>query len=148
MIYNFEDLTYDLRSDELTNIIPKVLGLLYFREGIDNAITNDGIVSYLRNQFNIKTSNVRIRSMIRFIRMSGLLVGLVAGSKGYYIENDIDRYEKYVEGLYDRSSAILSLHNHMKFHSEYLRERISVRNSGKELINDITKYLDDSGKLK
>ena len=105
MITNFEEVTEGLSHVEVTVILPKVIELLKYRQGKDNAITN----KKMRNLLSAMGHDVhpaQIRKMINQIRLKGLVNNLLASAKGYYVSNDKKEIGKYVSSLRERAAAI------------------------------------------
>lgn len=105
MITNFESITEGLSTEECKVVLPKVIELLKYRKGKDNAITN----KKLRNLLTAMGHDVpesRIRKIINQIRLKGLVNNLLASSKGCYVSNDKDEINQYVGSLRERATAI------------------------------------------
>lgn len=104
MIEGFERETKDLTQYELS-LVPKFIGGFAGKYGKDNAITNDKIISVLKDR-GVKISQSRVRKIINHIRNRGLVEGLIASSAGYYISTDLEELQKYVLSLQSREDAI------------------------------------------
>lgn len=102
---NFEEITEGLSHEETTVILPKVIELVKWRKGKENAVSNKKLVNLL-TAMGHNTNEARIRKMINQIRLKGLVKNLLASSKGYYVSNDPNEIKKYVESLRERASAI------------------------------------------
>lgn len=110
MITNFEDVTQGLTHHENTVILPKLIELLKWRKGKENAITNKKLVNLLTAMgHDIQES--RIRKLINQIRLHGLVKNLLATYKGYYVSNDQKEVQKYVLSLRERADAINAVAN-------------------------------------
>lgn len=108
MITNFEDITEGLTTHENTVILPKLIELLRWRRGKENAVTNRKLVNLLTAMgHDIQES--RIRKLINQIRVHGLVKNLLATSKGYYVSNDPKEINKYILSLRERAVAINSV---------------------------------------
>lgn len=117
MIKNFEDYTHELTPDELHFLIPYLIRQLTLCIGKDRAKTN----RELTNEFNyviaernyedkrIKTSGPRVRHAIHVLRVSGTIPRLLASSKGYYISNDEQEIEDYIQSVDDRLRSIYQI---------------------------------------
>ncbi len=116
MIEGFEKQTHPLTQKELFLIDPIVRGL-QAHVGEDRAITNKQMRLGLEINGHGKVSDARIRKIINHIRAEVLVRNLIATSKGYWIENDPDKVRKYVQSLYDRSSAIRAIADSFKFNT-------------------------------
>ena len=58
-----------------------------------------------------RQNGARIRKVINHIRIKGLVQNLVANSKGYYIETDVQSIENYKQSLRDRIASIQAVLN-------------------------------------
>jgi len=108
MITNFEEITVGLSHVEATVVLPKVIELLKYRKGKDNAITNKKIRNLL-TAMGHEVHPAQIRKMIHQIRMKGLVNNLLASAKGYYVSSDKEEIEKYVTSLRERAAAITAI---------------------------------------
>lgn len=123
MITGFETETCPLTGAEMALVIPCV-DLLKPALGEHNAITADELAESL----GVKPP--RVRKIIHYIRTNGLLVGLVAKSRGYYITNDISVLMKYERSLAERINAIEIVRktvarqiNQLLYEDEWSREK-------------------------
>ena len=83
----FEEQTQPLTAWEQHNLLPVMLAGLRTKVGQDNAVTSGQIIKALKAEpFNFKVNGPRVRKVINYIRLNGLVRNLVATSKGYYIE--------------------------------------------------------------
>ncbi len=110
MITNFENITEGLSYEEMTIILPKVIELVKWRRGKENAVSNRKLVNLL-TAMGHNVSESRIRKMINQIRLNGLVRNLLASSKGYYVTNDPNEIKNYVQSLRERASAINAIAN-------------------------------------
>jgi len=108
MINGFGDLTYKLTNYEKIKLLPRMIEGLRKRHGKDDAATNKKIVSQLRSE-GYKISDVRVRKIINYIRINGLVKALVASSKGYYVATDVNDIETYIQSLRQREDAIAAM---------------------------------------
>ena len=113
MLHGFEKQTAPLTTEEKT-LVPILIDVLKDRQGIDKAIISDDlcpILNFYANSFTkpIEISGARLRKMINYIRTNGLLIGLVASSKGYYITLDPAAIQAYLSSLAGREMAIRRL---------------------------------------
>jgi hypothetical protein len=84
-------------------------------KGADSAITN----GYLVDNWNWKNPNQKIndasgRRIIRHIRVNGIIKKLMADSYGYFIANDDDAYNRYLDMLQRRIKTISRTHKAMR----------------------------------
>jgi hypothetical protein len=107
---NYENITKGLSRKEVTVILPKVIELLKWRRGKENAISNKKLVNLLTAMGN-NVSEPRIRKIINQIRLKGLVRNLLATSKGYYVSNDEKEIKIYEKALRERASAINAIAN-------------------------------------
>ncbi len=108
MIIGFEEETDNLSGYELNTLIPILVKGLSNKIGKENAITNKTMVAKLK-EANYDVSEVRIRKMINYIRLKGLVKNLVATSVGYYVSQDPEEIELYISSLKQRAEAILAI---------------------------------------
>ena len=104
MIEGFEKETHDL-TDYEKSLLPQFVAGLATKKGKENAITNKEIISALKNR-NIVVGEARVRKIINHIRNKGLVEGLVASSRGYYVSNDMEEIKSYILSLTGREEAI------------------------------------------
>lgn len=116
MLPGFEEHTTDLTEYELKELVPVFIDGFKSKIGLINAITNREIVYRLSAKYHI--TDVVVRKVIRYIREEGLLPGLVASSKGYYITNDPKDIERYIDSLDGRETKIRIVKRAMQ---EYLK---------------------------
>lgn len=114
MINGFEEQTENLSEYELS-LVPIFVQGFSKKVGKVNSITSAEIIAKLKPQH--KLSGARVRKIVNHIRNEGLLPGLIATNKGYYISNDPAEIEKYCESLKQRSNEIdrvmRSFQNHL-----------------------------------
>ena len=104
MIEGFEKETEELNDFE-KSLLPKFVAGLSTKKGKGAAITNKQMIAGLKDR-GIEVGEARVRKIINHIRNTGLVEGLIATSKGYYVSNDIEEINKYIESLLGRESAI------------------------------------------
>jgi len=109
MINGFEYETGPLDDTELQMVAQFVKGFSG-KIGADNAVTSDQIIFGMKAR-GYKITGARVRKIIHYIRIKGLVKNLVATSKGYYIETDPDKIKEYVNGLKQRAAAITAVAN-------------------------------------
>ena len=110
-----------LTSDDYSEIerkaFPLVIRGLKAHVGKENAITNDNIRAALLNKYGIHIGAPRMRKMINLIRNKMIIPGLVASSNGYYVTNDPEEVQRWIDSLDGRISAMMEL---MEKGKEYL----------------------------
>lgn len=107
-IVNFETETHNLTDYELDVVVPRLIKGFNNVLGRDNAITNSKIRAVLAKE-KIEISDARIRKLIHYIRINGLIERLAATSSGYYIANNPGDYKLYIESLKQREAAIRAI---------------------------------------
>lgn len=105
MIHGFEDITAVLSKDEL-ELVPLFVHGFQWRIGAVNAITSPEIITNLWSKKAIRVTGARVRKIVNYIRMKGLVANLIATSEGYYVENDPVKLKEYVGSLKARAKAI------------------------------------------
>ncbi len=111
-IRNFETETAVLSDFEKEKILPDVVRMIKRRTGKGRAITSTDIILEWKGQGKIDPS--RIRKLINYIRNNGLVKGLVASSKGYYVAQTREEMEAYIESLQGREDALKALRKSIK----------------------------------
>ena len=113
MITNFEDLTKGLTINETTLILPRVIEMVKWRKGKENAVTNNKMINLL-TAMGYNVTQPRIRKIINQIRMNGLVKNLLATSKGYYVSGDKKEINRYVLSLRERAASINAIADALK----------------------------------
>jgi hypothetical protein len=108
MIYGFKVQTEPLTDYEKNILLPAIVKGLQTKVGKENAVTNSEMIKGLKKFGYEKLSEPRIRKIINFIRIQGLIINLIASSKGYWIEQDIEERRKYVQGVKQRAESMLA----------------------------------------
>jgi hypothetical protein len=122
MITNFEHETEPLSKDELK--LAEQFSMSFQKYvGPTNAITNKQIQLNYQNSRGKKISDTRIRKIINHIRVTGMVSGLVASSKGYYISRDPEELKRYIQSLDDRIMAISAVRNKTKHYLNLLTQK-------------------------
>lgn len=120
MIEGFERETHDLNSFELS-LLPTFIAGFAGKRGKDKAVTNKEIIERLKTR-NIVVGEARVRKIINHIRNRGLVEGLVASSIGYYISEDVEEIDRYIESLSSRESAIRTVKESFMAYSRRLNQ--------------------------
>ena len=107
MLTGFEKLTKELNDDELNKVDTIVKGL-GARIGKNNAITSSRICD------KMNLTAVRLRKIIHFIRISGLLFGLCSNSKGYYMASNLQEFEECIISLKQRIRSQVDVLNELE----------------------------------
>lgn len=113
MIDGFEDITYDLTSEEMA-LVPIILGGLKRRTTSDEAIYGKEICQKM-TEAGYKMSEPRLRKIVNYIRSNGL-APVIATSKGYYVSNHSGELGNQIASLEQRRNAIQqAINGLMKF---------------------------------
>ena len=108
MIYGFKKETEPLNDYERDILLPAIVKGLQTKIGKHNAITNIKMIKALHGHGYKSLSEPRIRKIINFIRIQGLIINLIASNKGYWIEENINERRKYVKGVKQRAESMLA----------------------------------------
>jgi len=115
MITNFENITFELTTDE-KKLMPVIIKGLSTKAK-DNPIKAAYIVNAInenKDRYGIKVfSEPRLRKIINFIRSEGILP-VMSTSNGYYITKDRAELESQIESLTQRAEAIMTSANGLK----------------------------------
>lgn len=113
MITNFEHLTGKLTDVERDHWLPLIIRGLSLKVGKHTAISNKEMRKKLNQNHltgDIKPiSDVRLRKIINFIRINGLIPCLLSNSNGYYVSNDYMEIESYMASLEERAQSIMAV---------------------------------------
>ena len=113
MITGFDEETAPLSEKEL-KILPHVAFILGTRKGHDAAITNKQIAKAIWNTEFVKVGEPRIRKIINYIRINGIVSCLIATSKGYYVATNEQELLDYEQSLDGRATAIWNIKAQIK----------------------------------
>jgi hypothetical protein len=141
MINDFEEETEPLDANELKcmHLIAKGLARHKGKEAVIsnkemcakmNQAISDGLYKDIPREF--KLSQSRIRKIINHLRINDILPLLCATSNGYYVANNREEAESYIQSLKDRISSIQNMATH---YIKQYNERFNV-NQQKLDIND------------
>ena len=100
-------MTKELNEDELNKVDTIVKGL-GARIGKNNAITSSRICD------KMNLTAVRLRKIIHFIRINGLLFGLCSNSKGYYMASNLQEFEECIISLKQRIRSQVDVLNELE----------------------------------
>lgn len=126
MLSLFEDITHGLTEEEL-QLVPKfVNSFTQHHVGKDKAVKAGYIVAVFK-KLGVNLSEARVRKIINHIRSHELVHGLMAGKVGYYITNDPEEYEQYVNSLRGRISSMMNIKRRAEEHLQRmkLKQRIA-----------------------
>ena len=128
MVTNFENETHELTDQEL-NMVSTVKKILELHVGKNNPVISDKIMEDALHMYQINLgTGARVRKLINYIRVTGLIPNLAASSRGYWIETDLNELRKYVRSLRERASAIRTVADRVQAHIE---EKV-LENAGKQ----------------
>ena len=126
MIQGFSEQTKPLTDYEDKVILPLIVQGLHGKVGKSKAITNKAMCSALKS-YGCKIDSPRIRKIINHIRLSGMVIGLIATSEGYYIAETRKELEDYLRSLEGREGAIhavrKSLEKQLQLYDKYSFDR-------------------------
>jgi carbamoylphosphate synthase small subunit len=105
MITNFQAQTAPLTKKEIW-IAGLIATLLKQTSGPGHILSNRKIRTQLYKSHDIELSSVRIRKIINYIRLTGMVDGLVANNVGYYVTRDTNEMKRYCISLSERIGAI------------------------------------------
>jgi hypothetical protein len=104
MLPGFDEETCNLSDYELKLVAGFVTSFKKY-VGPENTITSFQIIEKY-SIHGVKISGARVRKIISYIRTEGLVPGLMASSKGYYITTDPVEMGKWIESLQGRVTKI------------------------------------------
>lgn len=107
MIKNFQKETCPLTDYEKDRLVPVVVACLSSRRGSSQAVNSRQLLMHHLKDYMVDAA--RLRKVINYIRTKGLINGLMATSKGYYIAESREELEAYLESLQGREQAIKEL---------------------------------------
>ena len=107
MIRNFQKETCPLTDYEKERLVPVVVACLASRKGRNQAVSSRQLLLHHLKDYMVDAA--RLRKVINHIRTKGLIKGLMATSKGYYIAESREELEAYLDSLQGREQAIKEL---------------------------------------
>lgn len=108
MLQGFEQYTYQLTKNEEGELLPLFVACLSKKIGKDKAITNKVICEKMKAR-GYKLNPARVRKIISFIRLNGLVINLISSKKGYFIATETEELEDYINTLHQREQAIKAI---------------------------------------
>lgn len=105
MIRGFENILSPVNDTDKRVLVPALADLLRWRVGRNLAITN----TELRKQLSARgytVGDAKLRAIINYIRINGVVERLVASSAGYYIAVSGAELADYCDSLREREAAI------------------------------------------
>lgn len=120
MLKGFEKETSELNEYEINVLVPAFIEGFKGHYGLKNSITNKTITQRMKGKFKGVT-DVRVRKVINYLRITGLVPGLIATSSGYYISTCPDEVAKYILSLQGRENEIRLVKNvFIQYHSSLI----------------------------
>ncbi len=105
MLHGFEQQTGKLTDYEKDVLLPVMVKCLERKIGKENAVTNAYMCDRM-NENGYVLGEARVRKIINYIRINGLVPCLMASSSGYYVTTDAGELSAYVTTLQGREDAI------------------------------------------
>jgi hypothetical protein len=115
MLHGFEHHTHELTDDE-KRLLPAFIAGLKNKIGEENAITNAQIQkAFLESPaWQVKIPDARVRKIISYIRVKGLVYGLCASQKGYYVAKTKSDLTNYLETWRIRIASQIAVYEALK----------------------------------
>lgn len=123
MIIGFTTETEPL-NDEEKRLVPQFVNGLKTKIGKDKAITNNEIRLAFEKR-GVKIPPARVRKIINYIRINGLVELLCASSKGYYVAAVDKEIVEYMVGLKSRVEAQNLVLNKLK--EQYTQLKLKLK---------------------
>lgn len=114
MIDGFNRETQPLTDYEQGTLLPVIVQGLSTKLGKNRAITNKKICEAM-TKAGYELDAARLRKIINYIRVNGLVTCLIATSKGYYITSDKEEMTQYLDSLVEREEAIAQVRRSLQF---------------------------------
>ena len=105
MLKGFEMETQPLTEYEEKELVPVVARGLAAKRGRHNAVTNKYICEKLTDK-GYKIDGIRLRKVVNYIRIKGIVKCLIATSNGYYVAENRKQIEDYTASLKGREESI------------------------------------------
>lgn len=108
MLEGFEIETAELNEYELNTLLPVVARGLAAHVGRDQAVTGEHICTCLKKA-GYEINGARLRKLVNYIRIHGVVKCLIATSAGYYVATRRSEVEKFTGSLRGRGDAIYAV---------------------------------------
>lgn len=118
MVKGFETYTAPLTAPERESVAPRLARLLQWRKGRAVAIKNQEIRDELR-KIGYNVSDAKVRALINYIRINGLVERLVASIDGYYVAESGRELAEYCDSLREREAAIRAVRQALEGQNNY-----------------------------
>jgi carbamoylphosphate synthase small subunit len=105
MLKGFELQTQPLTDYEAQVLVPVVARGLAAKRGRANAVTSKHIVDCLTAK-GFKIDGIRLRKVVNYIRIKGIVKCLIATSNGYYVAENRRQIQEYTDSLRGREESI------------------------------------------
>jgi len=130
MIRGYETETTKLNESDLkiARILAKAFNTML--KGKDYQITNYKIVERLQT-IDVKTSEIKIRKLIQYIRINNMAINLCSDNGGYWIAETPEELKFTIDSLKDRVKNQLATIEALE--KQYSTMRYETNNSGNEL---------------
>lgn len=119
MLEGFEIETADLNEYELHTLMPIVAKGLAGHVGKSNEVTSTHICNCL-TKAGYKINGARLRKVVNYIRIKGIVKCLIATSQGYYVATNKAEVEKFTGSLRGRGDAIYAVAKAMDLQAEMM----------------------------
>lgn len=108
MITNLEEITEELTKEEIQLLKPLIKG--FSTHGVNNPIKTKEIILGMNHYtemkgLKIKMTGARLRKMVNFIRVNGLLP-VIGTSRGYYVSYNKAELAMAIDSLEERARSI------------------------------------------
>lgn len=113
MVKGFEKITADLNEYERTELLPIIVKCLKRHIGAENTIASTKICERMR-QYGYKIGGVRLRKIVNYIRVKGLVPCLVASGNGYYVATTAEEVDDYIHSLDGRIDAMKAVRDSLQ----------------------------------
>ena len=123
MVKNFEEMTFDLTSEEWSKL-GEVMDCLiaYLPTEKKNLRKQSEIALYLEVNTGMEVSDIRVRKYINYFRSTGLLP-IIATSKGCFISYEAKHLEGQITSIQNRINGLANALNGLKkIHAKYVCE--------------------------
>jgi len=107
MLKGFEEQTHALNEYETNTLLPLMVEGFKNKVGKENAVTNKHICTSLK-QMGYKVDAPRVRKIVSYIRINHLVPLLIATSKGYWISNDKQEIQDWIETMNGRIQSLVA----------------------------------------
>ena len=129
-IKGFEDVQETLNGDEIE--IAKFIAMSFNQsallQGKDNAKSANKIIDELKQNTGKNLSQIKLRSIINYIRNNNMVYGLCSNSKGYYKAKNVEEFKDHLISLRDRIKMQTYTFNNQKRQYETMLKQTHKEN--------------------